>query len=169
MKMKTNNENENLNNDRGDKDTFIKTESMEIKAIRESPLLGDFIIKFKGSDDTKIYENELLIYDDDLVQISSTGFSEVREGETEENSKLIFAYQIRKQEKVVIIHIPLEIQQDKIILENIRNFNIRNFLLNTFEYLKEDNYNYVFSHVYLKLILNEVKTLINLERIKKKR
>lgn len=142
MKMKTKNKPD------------FKTESLEVtKREGEMPFPEEFIVKIKGDENFSNSDGELIIYQNDKIQVSSIGFEEVYD----ENDKLVFAYQFRDKEGICIIHIPKDITK-----ENLKRVE---------EFLKiqkeEIDIYFMSSQEYISPVLNEIGTLINLNKDKK--
>jgi hypothetical protein len=135
MKMKTN------------KKPDLKTESLEvIKRVGGIPTPEEFIVKVKGNEKLENSEDELIIYQDDKIQISSLGFKKIFK-----NNKFMFAYQLRGNEGICIIHTEQNLEAIKDVLENL---------------IQNTNFEFMSSQEYISPILNEIGTLININKQK---
>jgi len=138
MKMK---ENKNKKPD-------LKTESLEvIKRVGKIPTPEEFIVKVKGNENLINSEDELIVYQDDRIQISSIGFKKIFK-----DNKFMFAYQLRGDENICIIHTEQQnIEAIKDVLEKL---------------MQNTNFEFMSSQEYILPILNEIGTLINIDKQK---
>ena len=135
MKMKTN------------KKPDLKTESLEvIKRVGGTPTPEEFIVKVKGNEKLENNEDELVIYQDDKIQISSVGFKKIFK-----DNKFMFAYQLRSDEGICIFHTENDSEMVRDILEKL---------------IQNTNFEFMSSQEYISPILNEIGTLININKQK---
>lgn len=167
MKMKTNKTNNKTNNKVDnkvvDKPDF-KTESLEVtnRKKNESPKHDEFMFRSKKNEKgekvkVNTRDDELVIYEDDDIVISSLEFKKVVDAD--KNNKLVFAYKLVKNENdnksdKCLIYMPNDITDEEL--------NNMQMLL---QHLKESyrkDLDYVLAYDYIQPILTEKRTIINI-------
>jgi len=152
---------QNINNKK--KSLGFKTESLEVikrnKGYTGVPTREEFIVRMIDNEfSNKGNEAELVIYKDDRIQISSIGFDTVIDKNNDD--ELMFAYQLKTDEGVCIIHIPSELSKDNLMKLKYLLGKLKVAMKNE----RKTDIKFVSSKKYISPILNEIGTLVNLNK-----